>query len=65
MEFIEAKSCEQKLRELKENDIVDFLNQNDFCRKRIKLSFDYETYHVKKYRPDIVNNWNFYNMLNP
>ncbi|EAL2460206.1 DUF2972 domain-containing protein, partial [Campylobacter lari] len=64
MKYIENKSNKQKMSELKENDIISFLNQDDFCRKRIKLSFDYETYHVKKYRPDIVNNWNFYNMLN-
>ncbi|MCI7411179.1 MAG: DUF2972 domain-containing protein [Helicobacter bilis] len=54
----EVKRADKNL--VREKDILEYLRHNKEERQKLKAILDPNLTHIKKHRPDIVNNWEYY-----
>ncbi|MBF7042365.1 DUF2972 domain-containing protein, partial [Campylobacter volucris] len=45
---------------MKEEDVLEYLQNNEKARKKLKNIPDNDLIHIKKTRPDIVASWKYY-----
>lgn len=45
---------------MKEDEVLDYLKNNEKAKNKLKDILDKELIHIKKVRPDIVKSWNYY-----
>lgn len=45
---------------MSENDVLNYLKENESAKIKLKKILDIETSHIKQNRPDIVNSWKYY-----
>ncbi|MBZ7938905.1 DUF2972 domain-containing protein, partial [Campylobacter sp. W0014] len=60
MEILEEKIELEKAKLLKEEDVLNYFKENKELRLKLKNILDKELVHIKKYRPDIVASWKYY-----
>ncbi|HHO0734007.1 TPA: DUF2972 domain-containing protein, partial [Campylobacter jejuni] len=50
----------EKAKLFKEEDVLNYFKENKELRLKLKNILDKELVHIKKYRPDIVASWKYY-----
>ncbi|MBZ7970802.1 DUF2972 domain-containing protein, partial [Campylobacter sp. RM3125] len=50
----------EKAKLFKEKDVLNYFKENKELRLKLKNILDKELVHIKKYRPDIVASWKYY-----
>lgn len=45
---------------MKEDEVLDYLKNNEKAKNKLKNILDKELIHIKKVRPDIVKSWSYY-----
>ncbi|MBF7067656.1 DUF2972 domain-containing protein [Campylobacter volucris] len=45
---------------MKEDEVLDYLKNNEKAKNKLKDILDKELIHIKKVRPDIVKSWSYY-----
>ncbi|WP_337201406.1 DUF2972 domain-containing protein, partial [Campylobacter sp. W0014] len=57
---LEEKIELEKAKLFKEEDVLNYFKENKELRLKLKNILDKELVHIKKYRPDIVASWKYY-----
>ncbi|RTI97592.1 DUF2972 domain-containing protein, partial [Campylobacter jejuni] len=60
IEALEERIELEKAKLFKEEDVLNYFKENKELRLKLKNILDKELVHIKKYRPDIVASWKYY-----
>ncbi|MFB1639905.1 DUF2972 domain-containing protein, partial [Campylobacter sp. MRC_CM3] len=60
VEALEERIELERAKLFKEKDVLNYFKENKELRLKLKNILDKELVHIKKYRPDIVASWKYY-----